>query len=353
MTSIETAIHSFAFRALSLVVVSCGPAFAKDFSDWTVECDNVRTCSAFGFPAEAQERKGFIRLERAGGPQSPAEVSITIFVDGAVGSAPLSLKIDGKPIPGVASLRDGASGQAGRDGFTTRLSSDELGPFVAAIRRGVTLTLAGAKGEVAISLRGAVASLLNIDDVQGRIQTMTALVRKGDDRFVAVIPPEPDIVAVKPVQTIDADKSLAVKLRERLKSDLEERCGDVSADSEFTDEVFALDANHDLVGLVCSTGYNVTMDYWIVNTSDVANVMPVKFEAPGKAPGNGLVNAKFDKLTGAIDFSRKDGGAGACGASGRYVWTGEKFALASYTEMGPCRGVPPKDWPIIWRARVL
>jgi hypothetical protein len=357
MTSMKAAIRSFVFHALGLFLVSCGPAFAKEFADWTVECDNVRTCSAFGFPAEGRESNGFIRLDRAGGLQSAAEVSITVFVDAAAaGPVPLSLKVDGKPIPGIASLRDGASGQMGRDGLTTRLSSDELEPFIAAVRRGTTLNLAVAKGagEVAISLRGAVASLLNIDDVQGRIRTKTALVRKGDDRFAAVIPPEPDIVAVKPVQTIEAKDSLAVKLRERLKSDLAERCDEVSVDSGFTNEVFALDADRDLVGLICSTGaYNITTDYWIVNQSDVANAMPVKFEAPGKTADNSLVNATFDKLTGAIDFFRKDRGLGDCGASGRYIWTGAKFALASYAAMGLCRGAPSQDWPVIWRARVL
>jgi hypothetical protein len=81
--------------------------------------------------------------------------------------------------------------------------------------------------------------------------------------------------------------------------------------------------------------------------------MPVKFDAPGRTPDNSLVNAEFDKQTGAIEFYRKDRGLGDCGATGKYVWTGSMFALASYAAMGPCRGVPSQDWPILWRARVL
>lgn len=343
------------FAILSDVPLACTMASAKDFAEWTVECDNLRECSAFGFPAEGQEPNGFIRIDRAGGPQSPAEVSIAVFVDGATGTAPLTLKIDAKPIEGVASERNGSSGQTGRDGFTTRLSLAELEPFVAALRRGMTLTLAGAKdkGEVEVSLRGAVAALLNIDDIQSRVGTKTALIRKGNSPFMAVVPPEPDIVSVKPLATVEAKENLAPKLRGTLKDYLSNRCDDIGADSGFTDEVFALDENRALVGLICSTGaYNITTDFWIVNAGDVGSAMPVNFSVPGKTPDNSLVNAGFDKQAGTIEFFRKDRGVGDCGTTGKYVWTGSKFALVSYAAMGPCRGVPSQDWPIIWRAKV-
>jgi hypothetical protein len=358
MTTVEKTIHAYVFRVLGLFLLSCDLASAKDFADWTVGCDNTRSCSAFGFPAEGQEPNGFIRIERAGGPQSPVEVSITIFVDGAIGTAPLSLKIDGKAIQGVASERTGSSGQTGRDGFTTRLSSGELEAFVAALRKGMTLGLVVARdkvqGKVEISLRGAVAALLNIDDIQGRIWTKTALVRRGNNRFAGTVPPEPEIGSVKPLSTTEAKEGLAPKLRATLKNFLAEHCDNIGVDSGFTDEVFALDANRALVGLICSTGaYNITSNFWIVNSDDLANAMPVKFDTPGRTPDNSLVNAGFDKGTGVIEFFRKDRGLGDCGATGKYVWTGSKFALASYATMGACRGVPSQDWPILWRAKVL
>jgi hypothetical protein len=358
MTTVGKSFHAFAFLAVSLFLLSCKLVSAKDFADWTVECDNLRGCSAFGFPSEGKEPNGFIRIERAGGQQSPAEVSMTIFVDGAAGTAPLSLKMDGMPIRGAASERKGTSRQTGRDGFTTRLSSGELESFVAALRRGMTLDLAVAKdkvkGKVEISLRGAIAALLNIDDIQGRIGTRTALIRKGNNRFSAVVASEPKIVSVKPVQTIEGKDGLTAKLRGTLKSYLAKNCDDISPESGFTDEVFALDKNRALVGLICSTGaYNIATDFWTVNPAEVAKAMPVKFDAPGRTPDNNLVNAEFDKQTGAIEFYRKDRGLGDCGATGKYVWTGSMFALASYAAMGPCRGVPSQDWPILWRARVL
>jgi hypothetical protein len=180
------------------------------------------------------------------------------------------------------------------------------------------------------------------------------LIRKGSGRFLAALPLETEVVSVKPDQTVRANEGLAPKLRETLKSYLAENCGDISVDSGFTDEVYALDANRALVGLVCSTGaYNITTGFWIVNPADVSKAVPVRFDAPETTPGNTLVNADFDPSTGAIKFFRKDRGLGDCGAAGKYVWTGSTFVLASYAAMTPCRGIPSQDWPILRRAKVL
>jgi hypothetical protein len=174
--------------AVILFLLFCVPVHATDFYDWSVGCDNVRGCTALGFALQGQDGEGFIRLERAGGSDSAGNVSLTLFVEGATGTASLRLTIDGKPIEGVAAERRAPSGQAGRDGFTTEISPQELKPFIAALRKGMTLNLTAADGKstVDLSLRGAIAALVNIDDIQGRVGTEAALIRKEDKIHVAV-----------------------------------------------------------------------------------------------------------------------------------------------------------------------
>ena len=326
---------------------------AQEFGDWTVQCDNLRDCAAFGFPAENADINGVISFRRDGDAQD-AKADVSLFVDGAKGTAPLTVTIDGKPIEGVASKRTGSSGQSGRDGFTTAISAGELAPFIAALRRGLTLTVATSDGKETanISLRGAVASLLRMDDLQGRVGTQSALIRKGRSAFTKAVPQLP-LVAVPSLPGIEGDAELAGKLRKAQSAYLAKNCDDVSNLEGVADLVEPLDATRSLVGLACQSGaYNFTTAFWIVAGADVATAAPVSFEAPGAPAGNVLTNIGFDKNTATLSFFRKDRGLGDCGAEGTYVWTGSKFALLSYAAMRVCRGLASQDWPAVWRAKV-
>ena len=344
-TVLLLAILFFAFPHVSL---------AQDYGDWTVACDNVRDCAAFGFPAQDADINGVASFRRGGEAQSEAKASVSLFVDGAKGTEPLKLTVDGKPIAGVKAERTGLSGQSARDGFTTEISADELGPFVAALRRGRVLTIAtrGGKERADISLRGAVAALLRMDDLQGRVGTKTALIRKGGKPFVATVPPAPVIEAAR-LPEIKGSPELATRLRKAKSRYLDANCDDVSNLEGPADVVEPLDDSRSLVGLACQTGaYNFTTAFWTVTGDDVSAAAPVAFETPGAPAERILTNASFDRKTATLRFFRKDRGLGDCGAAGEYVWTGAKFALLSYAVMKACRGLAPEDWPTVWRARL-
>lgn len=338
----------------AIFLVAFPPALqAQEFGDWTVQCDNLRGCAAFGFPAENADINGVIAFRRDGDAQD-AKAEVSLFVDGAKETAPLTLTIDGKPIEGVATRRTGSSGQSGREGFTTAISAGELAPFVAALRRGLVLTIAadGGKEKANISLRGAVASLLRMDDLQGRVGAQTALIRKGTNVFTAAAPQLPTI-SVPPLPDIKGDAEVAAKLRKAEAAYLAKNCDDVSSLEGVSDLVEPLDKTHTLVGLVCRSGaYNFATAFWIVAGADAATAAPVSFEAPGTPAGNVLTNVAFDRKTAALSFFDKGRGLGDCGVEGTYVWTGSKFALLSYAAMRVCRGLASQDWPAVWRAKV-
>jgi hypothetical protein len=56
------------------VVLSPGLAAAdvNSFKDWTVVCDNLRTCQVAGFAPEDSESSAMLRLSRAGQAGAPA-----------------------------------------------------------------------------------------------------------------------------------------------------------------------------------------------------------------------------------------------------------------------------------------
>ena len=350
----RAAVASLSLLLAIFVFAAPGVARAQDFGDWTVTCDNVRDCAAFGFPASDSDLDGVIAFRRSDGAEDMGKAAVTLYVDGAKGSAPLTLKVDGKPIAGVKTERTGLSGQSGRDGFTTEISPDEMNAFVTALRRGSVLTIAasGGKDRADISLRGAVAALLRMDDLQGRVGTPTALIRKGGKPFVATVPPAPVIEAAR-LPDIKGNPELATRLRKAQSKYLAKNCDDVSNLEDVSDLVEPLDASRTLVGLVCQTGaYNFTTAFWVVTGGDVAKAAPAMFDAPGAAAGNVLTNVGFDRKTATLDFFHKGRGLGDCGVAGKYVWTGSKFALLSYSEMKACRGLASEDWPTVWRARL-
>lgn len=344
--------------ALVLILPLCASARAADFRDWTVGCDNVKGCAAIGFADEEQEGNGFIRVERAGGPDGPTNIRLFLYADDAKQGAALRLTADGAPIEGVAAERQARTGGADVDGFTIEIAPRELKPFIAALRKSQKLNLATADGKsrVDISLAGAVAALRNVDDIQDRVGTQTALIDAGDKPASAVpdAPAPPTIVAAKAAAPgLKANPALAAMLRKRIAKEHPDGCEDLPQGGGVTDEVTPLDDLQTLVGLFCSSGaYNFETDFWIVTSGNVAKAVPAAFEAPGQKPANGLVNADFDPQTGTLSFFDKGRGVGDCGAAGKYVWTGKAFALLEYAAMETCRGVDSGDWPVLWRARL-
>ena len=339
--------------ALALVSLLCAPARAADFRDWTVGCDNIKGCIAIGFAGEDQEEAGFIRVARPAGPDAKTMIGLFLYMPDAAKAPALRLTADGAPIEGVGAERQA---QLNSDSFATiEIAPQELKPFIAALRKAKMLNLAtaDAKSKVDVSLSGAVAALLNIDDMQGRIGTQTALIQTGDKPASAVpdAPPLPVIVPAKAAPGLKANPGLAAALRKRIAKENPDGCEDPPEGG--ADEAAPLDDQQTLVGLLCSSGaYNFESSFWIVTGGNVAKAIPASFETPGQKPASSLVNADFDPKTATLSFFDKGRGVGDCGAAGKYVWTGKGFALLEYAAMETCRSVDSDDWPVLWRAKV-
>jgi hypothetical protein len=341
---------------LVLIFPFCAPARAADFRDWTVGCDNIKGCTAIGFAREGQDGGGFIRVERAGGPDGQPKIRLFLYPEDAKKESALRLTADGAPIAGVAAEREARTGQD-VDRYAIEISPQELKPFIAALRKSQALNLATLDGtsKVDISLAGAVAALRNIDDIQGRIGTQTALIDVGYKPASAVpdAPPLPVIVPAIAPPGLKENPALAVKLRKRIAKENPDGCEDLPEGGAVADEATPLNKTQTLVELACSSGaYNFGSDFWIVTSGDVARAVPASFKAPGQKPANSLFDADFDRKTATLSFFYKGRGVGDCGDAGKYVWTGKGFAILEYSAMVACRGIFSDDWLVLWRARL-
>ncbi|WP_313008392.1 DUF1176 domain-containing protein, partial [Brevundimonas vesicularis] len=143
----------------------------KTFRDWSATCGNDGTCWAFGFAPEFAA--GWVRITLAPGPDAQPQILFGYWPDGeAKDAGSLSLTIDGRAYPAVLGVASDAEAPVGEIRNGARAALD-------ALAQGKVMIIRGASTQE-VSLHGAAAALLWIDEKQGRLDTPTALIRRGD-----------------------------------------------------------------------------------------------------------------------------------------------------------------------------
>ncbi|MGD9479691.1 DUF1176 domain-containing protein [Shinella sp. G-2] len=319
------------------------------FRDWRAGCDNVRHCTALSLPKEDDSSIAYLRFERSAGADAPAGLVLRVLGDWKTPSVPLGLKLDGVSFP---VSRQAVPDESGTLSLT--FQPVEVGAFLDAARKATQLSVDVPGMTATVSLSGSVAAVLWIDEQQGRLDTTSALIRKGKGMKVPAALPLPVTTAKAGAGTLsDADKkALTTAMREALTRQGEDLCEDdeVLIDS---DEAWPLDGGRHLIGLACSRGaYNLTTAFWLIKGKDVATAKPVHLPHGESDTDNTLVNADFDPKTGRMEFFSRGRGIGDCGVIGSFAWTGETFTRTGLSMMGECRGIAPADWITLYRSSV-
>jgi len=332
---------------------SAAPA-SKTFRDWIAGCDNLKSCTALSLPAEAAEHAVFLKLTRPAGPDGAAKLELKIRADKLASAFSLSMALDGAAFPAAGKSWPATS----IDGETMELTlaPAETEALIAGARKATKLTVALPGRSFDVSLAGSVAALLWIDEQQGRLNTATALIRRGAGTQVPLVPAVPVITAraaAQPALPGKAGKTLAAALRKQLKRSDPDACEDIPDGFDNSDDAWPLAGGARLVGLSCSRGaYNFTTGFWLVPGTDVAKARKAAFPQLDGGQDNMIVNGDFDPATAQIGFFAKGRGLGDCGASGNYAWTGTAFVLTAFDAMGECRGIMPDDWITLLRSEV-
>lgn len=331
--------------ALVMAFVSAAKADSKGFRDWLAACDNVKSCTALSLPAEGGDDVAYLRLTRPAGPAGALALAIRIRAETLKAPLDIALALDGAAFP-AAGRRFAATIADGADA-TIALPPADAEALIAAARKATKLTVAIAGKSLDISLAGSVAAMLWIDEQQGRLNTTSALIRKGPGTAVPAALPLPSVPATvtkAPAIAAAAGKALTTALRRQVNRRNPDSCED---DLAGMDQVWPLDAGLRLVGLACSRGaYNLSTYFWIVPGSGIAKASKAGFD---ELADNVLVNADYDPATGRLGYFDKARGIGDCGVQGAYSWTGSGFAILERSEMGECRQIPPDDWPVTYR----
>ncbi|WMJ69048.1 DUF1176 domain-containing protein [Stenotrophomonas sp. 24(2023)] len=296
-------------------------------NDWTLACDNTRTCRAAGYQDEDGDNLPVsVLLTRKGGPEQKVSAQLMLGqYDETTMPARLALQINGKDL-GALPLRDG----------TADLSETQTRALLASLARSSRIVALGNDGRRwTVSDRGATAVLLKMDEFQGRLDTPGALVRKGTRSEAAVLPalPPPTVTLAKLVPTRPADTALARSpaLRAALAAvTSSEDCDALAADSMLAQEgveltVKRLGKDTLLVSMPCWRGaYNEGSGYWV--TRDRAPYQPVLVTTLGGDDDGATINA-----------AHKGRGLGDCWSTKAWGWNGTAFVMTADANSGLCR----------------
>lgn len=338
----KTKISILTLAAAVMLAPGVAAADANSFKDWTVVCDNLRTCQVAGFSSDDSEFSAVLRLSRGAAAGAPAHVEIDL-TDSEVdlGGKPPTLLVDDRV---VLTARAKRSSEAG--GVTVVLDDVQVGPLLGAARNGTLLAIrAGDKDVGRVSLAGMVAALRYADDQQKRAGTVTAMVAKGAAPAASVpAPPAAPVLHAAPAiaQTGLASKPPAAVLALGHKAECDTEPG-----SQGEPQAWRLSADKVLWQIPCGGGaYNFNELFVVVDKAGRAALASLEGVEDGLA-----TNADYDPKTRILTAYGKGRGIGDCGESSEWVWTGDVFTLFRATTMPVCRGYG-YDWPIVFRAEV-
>lgn len=159
------------------------PTVLRRFGDvingWILACDNTRICRA-----QPRSSDGSLMIRRDPGPNG----RLLVVLDGQEPT-------EGPSIPDPASIRVAGVAPApwriDRGGGHARLEGAPALRFVRAIADADTLTYRVGGEEYTVSLAGMKATLLAMDEAQGRVNGITAFTRVGRRPATAVLPALP------------------------------------------------------------------------------------------------------------------------------------------------------------------
>jgi len=308
----------------------------KTFADWIVGCDNGRLCQASAM--EPQAGAGTILTVRRGplGDAAPE-----VWMPGW-NSSPADIAVDGKP------LRLRLTRNADEQLVVAEADAIRLLEALRGARSAVAIDAAG-KPMDPLSVNGAAAALLYMDDKQQRLGTRGALVHRGDRPNSSVPPPPPLPVRYRAKGSAKSAARLSRELIARVRKD--NGCSGETDPNLVSQN--RLDARHTLavITLLCQSGaYNYISESFII--PDGGKPRPVHFDDETDEEGSMHgYNLAWDAKAGILHAGFKGRGIGDCGGRQQYVWDGARFRLVEISGMNDCRGVG--DFITQWRARIV
>ena len=348
----------FALFSPALAAAAPLQGFYTSYQDWDAACDNTGTCRIAGYQGDGEiEHPVSVLFTRKAGGNAPVIGQIAVapdFTDNAPDlklAAKSELRLNGKTLGTIRFNQDGYG----------KLSGAQTQALLDALRRDAKIEVISGANTWTLSDKGAAAAMLKLDEFQGRLNTPSALIRKGQSRSEALPPqPVPLIRAVAVPQKGEYElkkgtakhKAVMALLQKsnngREDGDLTDRCPDLhEAERQGDITVYPLNAKQVLVDTSCISGayqgtsFNAVMD---AKLTRVEQVLPRQYGGFGG----------FDPKTATLSGGFKGRGLGDCWGGQSAVWNGKTFVRSREDTTGQCKGFLGGAWTLpIFQSKVV
>ncbi|MBG6246913.1 MULTISPECIES: DUF1176 domain-containing protein [Symbiopectobacterium] len=297
---------------------------------WYLVCDNTLTCRAQGYSPDNELYSVAVLLTRFAGSSTPLEnqVMLTDLLDNAE-----ALPHRGTPHLLIDGHGLGALQWADEQSQRWRMNATQFSAFLRALRRGSQITFQDKWGTYPLSSAGSSAVLLKMDDVQGRVDTRSALFKKGvkDESGVKAPVIAPVIVKMRAeeaeLRVMNAQELAFYKpyLMNSLAEHKDYDCTEERLDNpELPWQIARLNDRQSLVSASCwMAAYNWGEIFWVVD-----NEM--------KSPAQRVTESGTVYNNGEIDSLQRARGLGDCLVRERWIWNGDAFVHSYAGNTGRC-----------------
>lgn len=297
--------------------------------EWDLTCDNTLTCRAAGYDAGETEHGATVLLTRKAGKGTPVMNRVMLAhyneqEDGGQSgkeSAPPDLIINGHSAGALTSAEDEA----------WKMNADQAEQFLTALKQDWPVSFRYGGQDYGLSAAGSSAVLLKMDDIQGRVNTPGAILRKGNGDESGIRPPVPAPVIIRAPVTDNALRPMTPQeqalikpaVLELLKADKEQTCMDEYQEGDW--QIAQLNQTSSLVSVPCwYAAYNHGDAYFVIQNDMKADPVMV-------------TDSATDYEKGEIFFSMKGRGLGDCWQTQSWVWDGKAFVIQGVNNTGRCQ----------------
>ncbi len=330
---LPTQLNKFTARSCMAglaLVISLGahatpPTGSVSFSykDWDLICDNTLTCRAAGYSEDDVDPAATVLITREAGPSTPITNRVTLAdYDGDIAS-----KEPGSPLLLIDNQSQGKLLTAENDSW--QMNDRQFNAFKQALSRDSKISFKDKVNEYIFSGAGSSAVLLKMDDVQGRVGTIGAFMKKGSNSESGVKMPVPLPEIIKAVVRDKESRDLTQQEKALIKPGLMKfitdfkECNDEQVAENW--QIANLNETQSLVMVPCWTGAYNSGSMSLVISNDMTS------------PPEMVTDSATSYDDGVIGFAMKGRGLGDCWSSEEWVWDGAHFVPSFSKNTGRCR----------------
>jgi len=309
----------------------------ENYQDWDLICDNTGTCRMAGYQDESSDPVSIL-FARAAGENATVEGKLTILPFGEADrdvqvGQDIEIWLNGKSLGKVKHISDDAP---------DKLTEEQTKALLNGLKKESEIRLTYGKTTLKVSDKGAAAAMLKMDEFQQRLNTPSALIRKGQEKHAVLAPqPAPKIKVV----SVNNRKTTELKRGEKQYDNVLAllRKANSCDDEDITSQditLYPLTQNKVLAEALCVRGAYQGTNYYAVLDNKLSKVEQVLAEQYNRA--------EYDEKQGYafVRGTYKGRGIGDCWSSQDAVWNGKIFIRTSEWTTGSCKGFPGGAWQL-------